>query len=141
MAPDESNKFGMGVAKRLGADETILRTAIASERMARFANSWVTVSKNVNESGQVVFRAKGGRRIIGSSSNPERASLERFIELLYKSMMSLPKDAGYVALPPRGRTYKRVRSHDRKLERAEGLLSGYVKEAIDSGEAAGARRT
>ena len=141
MGPDESNRFGAGVAKRLGADETILITVIANERMARFANSSITVTKNVNESGQVVYLAKGGRRIIGSSSNPERASLERFIELLYKSMMSLPKDAGYVALPPRGRRYRPARGHDRKLERAEGLLSGYAKEAIDSAEAAGASRT
>ena len=141
MGPDESNRFGVGVAKRLGADETILITVIANERMARFANSSITVTKNVNESGQVVYLAKGGRRIIGSSSNPEKASLERFIELLYKSMMSLPKDAGYVALPSRGRSYRPGRRHDRKLERAEGLLSGYVKEAIDSAENAGARRT
>ena len=94
MGPDESNKFGVSVAKKLGADEAILITVISNERMARFANSSVTVTKNVNESGQVVYLAKGGRRIIGSSSNPEKASLERFIELLYKSMMSLPKDAG-----------------------------------------------
>jgi PmbA protein len=141
MGPDESNRFAVGVAKKLGADETILITVIASERMARFANSSVTVTKNVDESGQVVYLAKGGRRIIGSSSNPEKASLERFIQLLYKSMMSLPKDAGHVALPPRGRRYRPSRKHDRKLERAEGLLSGYVSEAIDSATGAGAKRT
>ncbi|MGH9917658.1 MAG: hypothetical protein ACRD6W_02115, partial [Nitrososphaerales archaeon] len=106
MGPDESNKFGVGVAKRLGADEAILMTGILNERMARFANSSVTVTKNVKESGQVVYLAKGGRRIIGSSSNPEKSSLERFIGLLYKSMMSLPKDAGYVPLPNTGRTYR-----------------------------------
>ena len=72
MGPDESNKFGVGVAKKLGADETILITVIANERMARFANSSVTVTKNVDESGQVVYLAKGGRRIIGSSSDPEK---------------------------------------------------------------------
>src|SRR5438477_1487131 len=139
MGPDESNRFGVGVAKRLGADETILITVIANERMARFANSSVTVTKNVDESGQVVYLAKGGRRIIGSSSNPEKSSLERFIGLLYKSMMSLQEDAGFVALPPRGRTYRPDRRHDKKLERAEGRLSGYVKEALDSGGSGGAR--
>ena len=46
MGPDESNKFGVGVAKKLGADETILITVIANERMARFANSSITVTKN-----------------------------------------------------------------------------------------------
>src|SRR5438445_12578706 len=141
MGPDESNKFGVGVAKKLGADETILITVIANERMARFANSSITVTKNVNESGQVVYLAKGGRRIIGSSSNPVKSSLERFIELLYKSMMSLPKDAGFVSLPRRGRTYKPSARHDKKLERAEALLSGYAEEAIDSAETAGASRT
>jgi PmbA protein len=141
MGPDESNRFGVGVAKRLGADETILITVIANERMARFANSSITVTKNVAESGQVVYLTKGGRRIIGSSSNPEKESLERFIELLYKSMMSLPKDAGYVALPSGGRGYRPIRKHDKRLERAEGLLSGYVEEAIDSAAAAGAMRT
>jgi len=141
MGPEESNEFGVGVAKKLGADQAILMTVISNERMARFANSSVTVVKNVNESGQVVYLAKGGRRIIGSSSNPERGSLERFIGLLYKSMMSLPKDAGYVPLPSRGRTYSPRASHDKKLESAEGLIAGYVKEAIGSAESAGAKRT
>lgn len=141
MGPDESNEFGVRVAKKLGADESILMTVISNERMERFANSSVTVTKNVNESGQVVYLAKGGRRIIGSSSNPERSSLERFVELLFKSMMSLPKDAGYVPLPPRGRAYKPKPSHDRRLESAEGILAGYVEEAIGAAEKAGAERT
>lgn len=141
MGPDESNKFGVSVARKLGADEAILITVLSNERMVRFANSSVTVTKNVNESGQVVYLAKGGRRIIGSSSNPQKASLERFVELLYKSMMSLPKDPGYVPLPSRGRAYRPKASHDRRLESAEGLLAGYVQEAIGSAESAGARRT
>jgi PmbA protein len=141
MGPDESNEFGVRAAKKLGADEAILMTVISNERMERFANSSVTVTKNVNESGQVVYLAKGGRRIIGGSSNPERSSLERFVELLFKSMMSLPKDAGYVPLPPRGRAYRPKPSHDRRLESAEGILAGYVEEAIGAAEKAGAKRT
>jgi PmbA protein len=141
MGPDESNGFGVGVARKLGADEAIVMTVISNERMARFANSSVTVTKNVNESGQVVYLAKGGRRIIGSSSNPEKASLERFIGLLYKSMMSLPRDPGFVPLPERGRAIKPKPSHDKRLEHAEGLLAGYVQEAVGSADAAGARRT
>ncbi len=141
MGPEESNEFGVRAAKKLGADEAILITAISNERMARFANSSVTVTKNVDESGQVVYLAKGGRRIIGSSSNPEKASLERFIGLLYKSMMSLPKDPGYVPLPSRGRAFRPKASHDKRLESAEGLLAGYVEEAIGSAESAGAKRT
>ncbi len=141
MGPDESNEYGARIAKRLGADEAILITVISNSSMARFANSSVTVTKNVKESGQVVYLAKGGRRIIGSSSNPERASLKRFIELLYKSMTSLPKDQGYVPLPSGGRTYKPVPSHDAELENAEGLLAMDVEEAIGAAESAGARRT
>lgn len=141
MAPAESNEFGVRVAKKLGADEAILISVVSDERMARFANSSVTVTKGVRESGQVVYLAKGGRRIIGSSSNPEKASLERFIALLYKSMVSLPKDPGYVPLPEKGRTFSPGPTHDRNLEDAEGLLAGYVKESIDAAESAGARRT
>ena len=139
--PGDSNEFGVKVAKRLGADEAILMTVFSDERMARFANSSVTVTKNISESGQVVYLAKGGRRIIGSSSNPERASLERFIELLFKSMMSLPKDPGYVPLPAKGMSFGGRDGHDRKLDDAEGLLSGYVEEAVGSATEAGARRT
>src|ERR1700752_4398840 len=141
MEPEESNRFGVGIAEKLGADEAILITVIANERMARFANSSVTVTKNVNESGQVVYIAKGGRRIIGSSSNPERASVERFIGLLYKSMMSLPKDAGYVQLPKNGKARRPRASHDKKLERPGGLLAGYVEESIGAAVEAGAKRT
>jgi len=141
MDPDESNEFGVKTAKKLGADEAILMTVVSSERMARFANSSVTVTKSVKESGQMVYLVKGGRRIIGSSSNPERSSLERFIELLYKSMASLPKDAGYVPLPSRGRKYPRRSSYDKKLDRAENLLADYVEEAVGAADSAGARRT
>jgi PmbA protein len=141
MGPDESNEFGVRVAKKLGADEAILITVISNERMARFANSSVTVTKNVMESAQVVYLAKGGRRIIGSSSNPEKASLERFIELLYKSVKGLPKDGGYVPLPRRGRAYDPKPTHDRRLENAEGLIAGYVEESIEAAESAGAART
>ena len=141
MGPEESNKFGVGVAKKLGADEAILITVITNQRMATFANSSVTVTKNVDESGQVVYLAKGGRRIIGSSSNPEKASLERFIGLLYKSMMNLPKDPGYVPLPANERAYKTKASHDKRLERAEGIVAGYVQDAISAAKAAGARRS
>ena len=137
---DESNEFGLSVAKKLGVDEAILITVIANERMARFANNSVTVTKNINESGQMVYLAKGGKRIIGSSSNPEKARLQRFIELLYKSMMSLPADPGYVPLPGTGRAYKARPAHDKRLEHAEGMLAGYVREAIGSAEAAGAGR-
>lgn len=140
MGPEESNEFGARVAKKLGADESIMMTVVSNERMASFANSSVVVNKNVKESGQAVYLAKGGRRIIGSSSNPEKASLQRFIELLYKSMMSLPRDTGYVPLPSRGRAYRPKPSHDKKLERAEGLLAGYVEEAIGAAESAGAKR-
>jgi PmbA protein len=141
MGPDESNEFGVRVAKRLGADEAILSTVISDEKMARFANSSVTVTKGVRESGQMVYLAKGGRRIIGSSSNPERSSLERFIGLLYKSMMDLPKDPGYVPLPSRGRVYRPRPSYDKKLAGAGSLLAGYVEEAVSAAESAGARRT
>lgn len=141
MGPEESNRFALAVAEKLGADEAILITAISAERMARFANSSVTVTKNVNESGQVVYLAKGGRRIIGSSSNPEKRSLERFVGLLYKSMIGLPKDPGYVALPKKGRTFRPRSGHDRKLENPEALLPGYVSAAISSAEGEGAART
>lgn len=130
----------MKVARRLGADEAILISVVSDERMARFANSTVTVSKSVTESGTEVYLSKGGRRIIGTSSNPEKASLERFVGLLYKSMMALPKDPGHVPLPARGRKYGPRRAHDRRLESAEGLLAGYVEEAIGSAESEGARR-
>jgi len=56
-------------------------------------------------------------------------------------MMSLPKDAGYVPLPPRGRAYNPKPNHDKRLEGPEGLLAGYVEEAIGAAETAGARRT
>lgn len=141
MGPEESNEFGVRVAKRLGADEAIMITAISNERMATFANSSVTVTKNVQESGQVVYLVKGGRRIIGSSSNPERGSLERFIELLYKSMLSIAKDPGYVPLPPRARSYEPKPTHDKALEDVEETLAGYVEESIQAAESAGAGRT
>jgi predicted Zn-dependent protease len=60
MGPEESNRFGLKVAEKLGADEAILLAAVSNERMARFANSSMTVTKNVNESGQMVYLAKGG---------------------------------------------------------------------------------
>jgi PmbA protein len=141
VSPEESNRFAVRAAEKLGADESIVINAVSNERMARFANSSVTVTKNVNESSQVVYIAKGGRRIIGSSSNPGRESMERFVSLLYKSMLTLPKDPGYVPLPSRGRAFKGKPHHDKRLEAAEDLLAGSVEEAIASAKSAGAART
>lgn len=140
LGPEEANAFGVKVAERLGADDAIMVSVVSDERMARFANSSVTVTKNIHESGMEVYLSKDGRRIIGVSSNPEKSSLERFIGLLYKSMMGLPRDPGYVPLPARGRRYMPRPTHDKRLESPEGLLAGYVGEAISSAEAEGARR-
>ena len=140
MAPAESNDFAVSVAKKLGADEAVTMTVVSNERMARFANSSVTVTKTINESGMMVYLAKGGRRIIGSSSNPEKTSLAKFVGLLCKSMMSIPKDESYVPLPPKGRRFSSKPRYDRRLERAEDLLTGYAGDAIDAAEGAGAKR-
>jgi PmbA protein len=141
LTPEESNEFGVKVAKRLGAEEAIMITVVSNERMARFANSSVTVTKNLNESGQMVYLSKGGRRIIGSSSNPEKSSLERFIELLYKSMLSLPRDPAFVPLPSKRRAYRAAPSFDKKLASSEELIPRFVEEAIASAEGEGAKRT
>jgi len=138
--PEHSNRFAAQVAEKLGADESIVISAVANERMASFANSSVAVTKNVNETSQMVYIAKGGRRIIGSSSNPQRESLERFITLLYKSMLTLPKDPGYVPLPSKSRTFAGRPRYDRKLESAETLIADSVDEAIRAAESAGASR-
>jgi PmbA protein len=141
VSPGESNEYAVSVAKKLGADEALTMAVVSNERMARFANSSVTVTKTINESGMMVYLAKGGRRIIGSSSNPEKDSVSRFVGLLYKSMMSLPKDETYVPLPSRGRRYSTGRTYDRELEHAETMLTGYTSEAIDAAQRAGAKRS
>ncbi len=140
MRPEQTNEWGIRVARRLGADDAIVETGVVGERMARFANNSITVTKNVNESGISVYLAKGGRRILGTSTNPEKASLERFVERLFKSMMSLPSDPAYVPLPRASRRYASRGGYDKRLETEEGLVAGFASQTIGAARSAGGKR-
>jgi len=115
-------------------------TVRVNKRMARFANDSVTVMNGVDESGVSVYLSKGGRRVLGGSSNPEGGSLERFLGVLYKSLLSLPKDPKHVPLPPRAWSFSPRPDHDKGLG-SEGLVADSAMEAISSARGAGARRS
>ncbi len=141
MKPGELNELGLKAARNLGVDEAVLLSSVGRVQMVRFANDSLSVAKRAEESEVSVYLAKGGRRIVGGSSNTEGASLGAFVERLYKTMMNLSRGAVYAPLPGSPSKFTRPGTFDRRLGEAEKEVSDYAREAIASVHEAGGRRS
>ncbi len=141
LGPDELNEHGMKTAKRLGIDDAILQTSFGSEQMLGFANDSLSVAKRTEEGVVSVYLAKGGRRIVGGSTNMSEPRLADFIERLYKTMVNLSKEPVYAPLPATPNTFSRPGYSDKKLVESEKVIPELTKEAIAAAREAGARRS
>lgn len=141
MASSSLNELVIASAAKLGADDAIALSASGSERMLRFANNSATVVDRVDETELTVYLAKGGRRAIASTSNPDEAKVRRFVGDLFASMKGLPK-SDYVPLPDKAMKFKPVpQRFDRKIAGIGEKLSELAGSAIDASLKSGARRS
>ncbi len=100
------NELAVSTAKKLGVDDAVALTSQGNERMVRFANNSLTVTKNMKETELYVYLGKDGRRIVAATSNPEASSVRAFVKKLFDSLQSLPKGSDYASLPEGARHYK-----------------------------------
>ena len=114
----ELNEHGMKLARKLGADDAVFLSSVASEQMVRFANDSLSVAKRLEERVLSVYLARDGKRIVGVSTNVESEGVDEFVKRLYKTLTNLSRDASYVA-----RKSDRVGSR-RTRQTIPGILGG-----------------
>ncbi len=141
MDPVALNQHGIKVAKRLGADDAILQTVVGKEHMLRFANDSLSVAKRTDEGVVTVYLAKGGKRVVGSSTNLTEERLSSFVERLFKTMVNLSREAVFAPLPSSSKKFDRAGFVDRKLGDSEKEVPELAAVAIAAAKKAGAKRS
>ena len=136
------NELAVSTAKKLGVDDAVALTSEGNERMVRFANNSLTVTKYTKETDLYVYLGKDRRRIVAATSNPDEESVRTFVKKLFDSLQSLPEGSDYASLPEKARHYKpREEGYDRKIEAVGTELSELAGEAIESARKNGGERS
>nr|AIF16327.1 TldE-like protein (pmbA) [uncultured marine thaumarchaeote KM3_73_F02] len=137
---DELIELGFSEATKAGVDDASILGGQSVERMIRFSNNNITVSKDIDNIFLTAYVTKGKRRIIGSTSNPIQRSLKSFIKNLVDTCASLEPTKSYTQLPNGPFRYKSGKNFDIKIRDNAIDLIGLTKQAIDQGLNAGAER-
>ena len=125
-------------AKQLGCSDVSVIASRSDDSQVRFSNNAITLVSNVRNITLDLYLAKSRKRIVGQTYNPTVAGITRFIENLVSSCETLPASEDYFPLPEGPFHYEGQSNFDPKVKDAS--LVQYVKQAIDSGEQAGAKR-
>jgi PmbA protein len=122
----------------LGADDFSVLLYHSDEGQARFGNNSLTITNRLLNKELVVYMTKGKKRIFGELSTVDRASVERFVERLFKSMLAAGGESEFPHLPSGPFTYSFNGDFDPRV--SEFDLAGHASKTIDAALAAGARR-
>ena len=136
----ELTQFALEEAGKADVDDIAALAALSVERMVRFSNNTITVSKTITNISLRAYIGKDKKRIIGSTSNLAQNSIQSFLSDLVDACASLSAASSYTPLPSRPSEYPLGQPLDGKLEDDALDLPGLAKQAIDHGLAAGARR-
>jgi PmbA protein len=135
---EEAAELALTEGKNLGCSDVSVIAADSSESQVRFSNNNITLVNNVRNIGLEVYLSKDKKRILGGTYNPSPDGIKKFVHNLFSSCMILPPSEDYASLPLGPFHYDEHGNFDHKIEDAP--LVDYVKQAIDSGIAAGAQR-
>jgi PmbA protein len=135
---EEVSEIAFAAARRLSCEDVSIISSKSNDSQVRFANNTITLVNNVRNLTMAVYVSKQRKRIIGATYNPTQQGIERFVEKLVKSCESLPQSEDYVPLPKGPFSYNGHANYDPKVEDAP--LVDYVKQIIDEGIRAGAKR-
>ncbi|MFN3622243.1 MAG: hypothetical protein ACK4TI_05055, partial [Nitrososphaerales archaeon] len=117
---------------RLGAEDASVIATQIWERMLRFNNNALSVTKTIKDVVVFAYVSLGGRRIIGSTSNPTQNALKDFTRRLIDSCKMLEPSPHHTHLPKGPFSYPTHRNYDPKIESCEErLLEDYAKQIID----------
>lgn len=131
-------QIAISEAKRLGCNDVSVICSKSNDSQVRFANNTITLVNNVRNLTLEIYVSKDKKRIVGASYNPTKPGIENFVRKLVKSCESLPPSEDYVPLPKGPFSYRGQANFDPKVEDAP--LVDYVKQTIDQGIGAGAKR-
>jgi PmbA protein len=132
----------LGEFVKLGAEDASVIAAQSFERMLRFSNNALSVTKSIKDVVVFAYAALDKRRIIGSTSNPSQNALKEFARRLIESCRVLEPSPYYAPLPKGPFTYPTHTNYDPKIEFCEeGVLEDYVKQIIDRAAKVGGERT
>lgn len=127
---------------KLGAEDASVIVTQSFERMVRFSNNALSVTKSIKDVTVFVYVTIGKRRIMGSTFNPSQTALKAFAAKLVESCKTLEPSPEYVPLPKGPFTYPAHANYDPKIEFCEeGLMEDYVKQIIDRSNQMGGERT
>ena len=135
---EEVAKTALSEAKKMGCDDVSIICANSNDSQVRFANNVITLVNNVRNLTLEIYISKERKRIIGATYNPTAEGIEKFVSNLLKSCIALPASKEYVPLPAGPFSYAGHANFDPKVKDAD--LISYVKQAIDQGINAGAKR-
>ena len=132
----------LGELTKLGAEDASVIVTQSFERMVRFSNNALSVTKSIKNVIVSVYATLGKRRIMGSTFNPSQTALKAFTSRLIESCKALEPSPEYVPLPKGPFTYPTHTNYDPKIELCEeGLLEDYAKQIIDRSNQIGGERT
>lgn len=132
----------LGELVRLGAEDASVIATQSFERMVRFSNNALSVTKSIKDVAVFTYAALDKRRIMGSTSNPSQNALKEFARRLIESCKLLEPSQEYAPLPKGPFTYLTHTNYDSKIEFCEeGLLEEYAKQIIDRATKLGGERT
>src|SRR2546426_8145716 len=85
------NELAVSTAKKLGVDDAVALTSQGNERMVRFANNSLTVTKNTKETALYVYLGKAGGRKAPPTRNPIRPAGGTLSRKSFVSCRALPR--------------------------------------------------
>ena len=138
MSKEETINWATSKCRDLGADDFSVLLYHSDEGQARFGNNSLTITNRLLNKELVVYMTKGKKRIFGELSTVDRASVERFVERLFKSMLAAAGESEFPHLPSGPFTYSFNGDFDPRV--SEFDLAGHASKTIDAALAAGARR-
>jgi PmbA protein len=138
MIEDETIGWATSRCKELGADDFSVILYNSDEGQARFGNNSLTITNRILNKELVVYMTKGKKRIFGELSTIDRASVDRFVERLFKSMLAAGGESEFPHLPAGPFRYSFNGDFDPRV--SEFDVASQASKTIDAALAAGARR-
>jgi PmbA protein len=135
---EEIASLALNEGKNLGCSDVSVTASRSNDSQVRFSNNTITLVNNVRNVTLEVYVSKDKKKILGATYNPSEEGIKRFVRNLVASSNALPESEDYVPLPQGPFHYHGEANFDPKV--ADAPLVDYVKQAIDSGLHAGAKR-
>ncbi len=135
---EEIAAFALSEGKNLGCSDVSVTAWKSNDSQVRFSNNTITLVNNVRNIALEVYISKDKKKIVGATYNPTEEGIKRFVQNLLSSCNALPPSEDYAPLPEGPFHYHGEANFDPRV--TDAPLVDFVKQTIDSGLNAGAKR-